>query len=115
MGIDDVELLNGTDCAIEKKSSLVDPVEEKGGIVAVQSCKDRCDEPAKNNTQSNNDSLLIQSCDCIDACFELGSCCPDYEPVCLETGIFLLFFYKHILLYKNIIHFQDQQLKKMRI
>lgn len=86
MAIDDVELLNGIDCVKEKKASQIDPVEEKGGIIAVQSCKNRCDDPVKNDSQPNNDDI-IQTCDCNDACFDLGSCCPDYEPVCLETGI----------------------------
>lgn len=85
LAIDDVELLTGDDCVTEKKASQIDPPEESGGIMEVQSCKNRCDENQPAKESNNNDSLIL-SCDCFDGCFDLGTCCPDYEPICLEIG-----------------------------
>lgn len=95
IAIDDVALMNGSDCV---KYLTPEPVsEENGGIFGIQSCADRCTETQSvrlnGSTTSIEDGAIIEKCDCHQECLDLGTCCTDYQIKCLESKRKFRFFF----------------------
>lgn len=95
IAIDDVALLDDTDCTNDRSFTTSAPTEETGGAFNIQTCVDRCDEVKKSTA---NDTETIESgpgkgglflhCDCYDGCEDTSTCCPDYRRVCVFREFF---------------------------
>lgn len=109
IAIDDVALLRGVDCTDggtttpEAETSSDEP----GGIYNIQSCENRCAETEPVFTSGNEtifeDGQTIEKCDCHEDCLNLGSCCIDYQLICIE-GKSLSINYKSIYFNQLITH-----------
>lgn len=92
IAIDDVSLLQGSDCTLS--TSTQTPItEESDGIYDLQSCKNRCNETvsaiisALDQFVHDENSNLIERCDCHFDCEFLDTCCPDYQQQCSPCRI----------------------------
>lgn len=92
IAIDDVALLSGGDCMNFSQSVTT---EEVGGIFAIQSCANRCNETESvrllESTTLIQNGKIIEKCDCHLDCLELDTCCTDYQLKCLDSKMEMLF------------------------
>lgn len=88
IAIDDVALMNGSNCTNNQTESSV--VEDEG-IYSIQTCVDRCNEKEStifNKTLSIMQPMVIinrsiyEKCDCHAECVDLDTCCLDYKSIC---------------------------------
>lgn len=86
IAIDDVSLLQGTDCTLSTTSEAM--IEESDGIFDLQSCKNRCNESesaiinALDKFIHDENYNLIERCDCHFDCDDMDTCCPDQQLQC---------------------------------
>lgn len=93
IAIDDVALLNDSECLMDKFLTTPPPTEETGGVFDSQSCVNRCNE-TQSVTESPDERIIsgkgkggiILHCDCFEECEEMRTCCFDYRSVC-EFGM----------------------------
>lgn len=88
VAFDDIALLQGDNCKVPIENNTA----AKDGIFALQSCSNRCEEQETTINGSrliiNPDFTITMKCDCFFACNDIGSCCADYQSVCV--GKYLL-------------------------
>lgn len=90
IAIDDVALLQGANCRNEQDTMAeqTTPAEEEpGGVFDVASCAGRCGS-AGVFAAGYSATLGVQlNCSCTESCSDLGSCCLDYNRLCLFNGL----------------------------
>lgn len=89
IAIDDLSLMQGSDCVLSSTSETIPTLgEEMDGIYDVQSCKNRCNETVSAIMSAlsafiHDDNLnIIERCDCHFDCDSMDTCCPDYQLQC---------------------------------
>lgn len=102
IAIDDVALLNGTECIESATTKAIN--EEIDGIFDIRSCSNRCSETQSvilgtlNRFMDNDDDHhFVEQCDCHPDCDDIDTCCPDYQLVCSDSSmsilIIIIFFF----------------------
>lgn len=93
IAIDDVALLNGSDCIeLGEKFTTEMMTDETGGIYDIANCNNRCNETVSRrqnftiNKNIDGHGGIEEMCDCHDGCESLESCCFDYRDKCFFAG-----------------------------
>lgn len=90
IAIDDVALMQNGDCPLYFTTESA--IDETDGIFNIQSCVNRCNETSPMRMLDDNDRITIdlllrevfERCDCHMDCGDLGTCCPDFNSICLD-------------------------------
>lgn len=91
IAIDDVALIDYSECSGDRDETTVSPTEEVGGVFDIQTCANRCQEERKSTLASDEEIIqngpgrngVLLHCDCFDGCEDQNSCCPDYRSICV--------------------------------
>ncbi|XP_063698157.1 uncharacterized protein LOC134829092 [Culicoides brevitarsis] len=90
IAIDDLSLMNGTDCDRNEATNNDDP-EEEDGIFGTQSCENRCSEEETTLLGDSTDILTfsngtkVKKCDCFYGCEDIKTCCQNYRAICAQA------------------------------
>lgn len=80
IAIDDVAILSEDECTIDELFTTQKPIDEDIDLSDLQTCQNRCNDSISTTISTTNS---YQVCDCFKGCIDYGTCCQDYEIVCV--------------------------------